>query len=115
MNDKIDISNMIPIEIKQNYIPVYHSSSKINGIGVFTPVDIKKDDFIGVSHAFYKGYWYMTTHGNYNHSKNPNCRIEVDNNLTVMIAERDIKHSEELTVDYRKQPYLEQPKDDWVE
>ena len=53
MNDKIDISNMIPIEIKQNYIPVYHSSSKINGIGVFTPIDVEKDDFIGVSHAFY--------------------------------------------------------------
>ena len=44
----------------------------------------------------------MTTHGNYNHSKNPNCRIEVDNNLTIMIAERNIEHGEELTVDYTK-------------
>ena len=114
MNDKIDISNMIPIEIKQNYIPVYHSSSKINGIGVFTPIDVEKDDFIGVSHAFYRGFWYMTTHGNYNHSKNPNCRIEVDNNLTIMIAERNIEHGEELTVDYREQQFLEQPEEGWV-
>ena len=114
MSDKIDITNMIPIEIKQNYIPVYHSSSKINGIGVFTPIDIQKDDFIGVSHAFYKGFWYMTTHGNYNHSENPNCYIEVDDNVTILKTIREIKHGEELTVDYTKQQFLEQPKDDWV-
>ena len=113
MNDKIDISNMIPIEIKQNYIPVYHSSSKINGIGVFTPIDVEKDDFIGVSHAFYRGFWYMTTHGNYNHSKNPNCVIVTEDNINLIIAVRDIKNGEELTADYTKQSYLEQPEKDW--
>ena len=114
MTDKIDITNMIPIQLKVDYIPVYHSSSKINGIGVFTPIDIEKDDFIGVSHAFYKGFWYMTSHGNYNHSENPNCVIEVDGNILVMVAKRDIKHGEELTADYREQKCLEQPGEDWI-
>ena len=56
----------------------------------------------------------MTTHGNYNHSENPNCKIEVDGNTTILNAKRKILHGEELTVDYREQPELEQPKEDWV-
>tara|TARA_Y100001973_G_C5140118_1_gene302480 strand:+ start:188 stop:568 length:381 start_codon:yes stop_codon:yes gene_type:complete len=99
---------------KVDYIAVYHSNSDINGIGVFTPMDLEDDQFIGVSHVFYKGFWYMTTHGNYNHSENPNCIVEPDNNVLVMKAIRDIEHGEELTVDYRKQPFLEQPGEDWV-
>ena len=108
------IEEMIPIEVRASYVAVYHSDSEINGIGVFTPVGIKKDEYIGASHVFYRGFWYMTTHGNYNHSENPNCMIEADNNVLVMTAKRDIKHGEELTADYREQPYLEQPKEDWV-
>ena len=108
------MDNMIPIEIKLNYIPVYHSSSSINGVGVFTPIDIEGEEFVGASHVFYGGFWYMTTHGNYNHSENPNCRIEADGNITIMIAKRKILHGEELTVDYREQQYLEQPEEDWV-
>jgi len=96
-------------------IPVYHSNSKINGIGVFTPMGLEENKFIGVAHVFYRGFWYMTTHGNYNHSKNPNCYIEVDENVTILKTARQIKHGEELTVDYTKQKFLEQPKDDWVE
>ena len=110
----IDINDMLPVDIRLEYVPVYHSNSSINGIGVFTPLDIEAESFVGVGHVFYKGFWYMTTHGNYNHSENPNCRIEVEDNITIMIAEKDIMHGEELTVDYTKQPYLEQPKDGWV-
>ena len=111
---KLKIEDMMPVEIKVDYIPVYHSSSKINGIGVFTPVDIEEDNFIGVSHSFYKGFWYMTTHGNYNHSENPNCIIECDGNLLVMKAKHNIGRGDELTVDYQEQPFLEQPQDNWV-
>lgn len=96
-----------------HHIVVYHSNSDINGIGVFTPMDIKDNQFIGVSHVFYKGFWYMTTHGNYNHSYTPNCKIETDGNVLVMRALRDINHGEELTVDYTKQKFLEQPQEDW--
>ena len=105
---------MLPVDIKIEYIPVYHSESSINGIGVFTPIDIEKENFIGVSHVFYKGYWYMTSHGNYNHSENPNCRIEVEGNTTIIVAKRKILHGEEITVDYREQPFLEQPEEDWI-
>ena len=93
---------------------VYHSSSEINGIGVFTPMGLEKNQFVGVGHVFYKGFWYMTAHGNYNHSENPNCDVEVDDNVLVMRANKDIKHGEELTVDYREQQFLEQPMGDWI-
>ena len=97
-----------------NYVYVYHSKSNIHGIGVFINDDVEKGQTLGVSHASYNGIWYMTTHGYYNHSENPNCRIEVEGNITIMIAKRKILHGEELTVDYRDQPFLEQPKKDWV-
>ena len=110
-SEKIDLNGLFDIS---NYIPVYHSDSKINGIGVFTPIELQENEFIGISHVFYKGFWYMTTHGNYNHSDNPNCILEVEGNVLVMKANKYIKHGEELTVDYRKQQFLEQPKEDWV-
>ena len=96
------------------YVPIYHSKSHIHGVGVFTPMNLKVGDAIGVSHAHYDGYWYMTTHGNYNHSKNPNCIIETIDNINLIRAKVDIMRGEELTVDYREQPYLEQPKEYWV-
>ena len=96
------------------YVPVYHHKSHIHGIGVFTPMNLKRGDVVGVSHAHYDGFWYMTTHGYYNHSENPNCVVETRDNINLIIANVDIMRGEELTVDYREQPYLEQPKEDWV-
>ena len=96
------------------YVPVYHSKSHIHGIGVFTPMNLKVGDIIGVSHAYYDGFWYMTTHGYYNHSESPNCIIETRDNINLIIAKVDIMRGEELTVDYREQPYLEQPEKDWI-
>ena len=96
------------------YIPVYHHKSHIHGIGVFTPMNLKRGDTIGVRHTHYDGFWYMTTHGYYNHSESPNCVIEARDNINLIIAKVDIMRGEELTVDYREQPELEQPKEDWV-
>ena len=103
------------------YVPIYHHKSHIHGIGVFTPMNLKRGDTVGVSHVYYNessrlydGFWYMTTHGYYNHSENPNCIIETRDNLNLIIAKVDIMGGEEITVDYREQPYLEQPKEDWV-
>ena len=96
------------------YIPVYHDKSHIHGIGVFTPVNLKRGDTIGVSHVYYDKFWYMTTHGYYNHSESPNCIIETKNNINLIIANVDIMRDEEITVDYREQSYLEQPEEDWV-
>jgi len=101
------------------YIPVYHNKSHIHGIGVFTSMNLKVGDVVGVSHAYYDGFWYMTTHGYYNHSENPNCIVETSNsllhyNINLIIANVDIMRGEEITVDYRKQSYLEQPEEDWI-
>ena len=96
------------------YVPVYHHKSHIHGIGVFTPMNLKRGDTIGVSHAYYDGFWYMTTHGYYNHSESPNCIIETRDNINLIIAKVDIMRGEELIVDYREQSYLEQPREDWV-
>ena len=96
------------------YVPIYHSKSHIHGVGVFTPMNLKIGDVIGVSHIHYDGFWYMTTHGYYNHSENPNCVIETRDNINLIIAKVDIMRGEELTVDYREQSYLEQPKEDWI-
>ena len=96
------------------YVPVYHHKSNIHGIGVFTPMNLKVGDVIGVSHAYYDGFWYMTTHGYYNHSESSNCVIETRDNINLIIAKVDIMRGEEITVDYREQPYLEQPSEDWI-
>ena len=96
------------------YFPVYHNKSHIHGIGVFTSMNLKVGDVVGVSHAYYDGFWYMTTHGYYNHSENPNCIVETKDNINLIIADRDIKKGEELSADYRKQLYLEQPGEDWI-
>ena len=97
------------------YVPIYHNKSHIHGIGVFTPMNLKVGDVIGVSHANYDGQWYMTTHGYYNHSKNPNCIVEDRDNLKLIIANVDINVGEELTADYTKQKDLEQPQEGWIE
>jgi hypothetical protein len=92
---------------------IYVAQSDINGDGLFTIEKIKEGEIIGVSHVFYEGYWYMTAHGNYNHSKNPNCFVRTEENINLLIAKRNIESWEELIVDYTKQLYLEQPKEDW--
>ena len=96
------------------YVPVYHSKSHIHGIGVFTPMSLNIGDVVGVSHAHYDGFWYMTTHGYYNHSESSNCVIETRDSINLIIAKVDIMRGEEITVDYREQLYLEQPKEDWI-
>ena len=96
------------------YIPVYHDKSHIHGIGVFTPMNLKVGDVVGVSHAYYDGFWYMTTHGYYNHSESPNCVVETRDNINLIITKVDIMRGEELTVDYREQKFLEQPEEGWV-
>jgi len=96
------------------YVSIYHHKSHIHGVGVFTPMNLKVGDVIGVSHAYYDGFWYMTTHGYYNHSESPNCVVETRDNINLIITKVDIMRGEELTVDYREQKFLEQPEEGWV-
>ena len=95
---------------------VYIEKSSIHGNGLFTAEDLKEGDIVGVCHTAYNRYWYIVhPYGTmYNHSFNPNCIVKTEGNVNLFITKRDIKKDEELTVDYTKQLYLEQPKEDWI-
>ena len=94
---------------------VYISSSNIEGNGIFAMENFKEKDIIGVSHVIYDDIWYAVYPlcVYYNHSINSNCRVETKDNVNLVLAKRDIFVDEELTVDYSKQLYLEQPKGYW--
>ena len=94
---------------------VYYTESKIHGFGLFTVDNLKVGDLIGVSHVTYEGRWFVVLPIGlfYNHSPNPNCIVKTEGNINLVTAKKDIKIGEELVVDYRLQPYLEQPKDGW--
>lgn len=116
LKKEIKNSNILNlVDIKQNF-PVYQSTSDIHGLGIFTPMDMDGGKFIGVTHTFYSGMWYQVFPLGvfYNHSKNPNCEVEIDGNILILKSINSIKRNTELTVDYTKQPYLEQPKKDWA-
>ena len=95
---------------------VYIGKSNIHGRGIFMTDALKKEDVVGVSHVSYDRVWYQVFPLGifYNHSKNPNCIVKTEDNLNLVVANRDIDKDEELTVDYTKQLYLEQPKEDWI-
>ena len=96
---------------------IYIVNSNIHGRGVFTTDNLKDGEVVGVSHVTYNRVWYQVFPLGifYNHSKNPNCIIKTEDNLNLVVANRDIDKDEELTVDYTKQLYLEQPKEDWIQ
>jgi hypothetical protein len=80
--------------------------SNVDGLGVFATEDIKEGNVMGVSHIkehkAEDGYWRTPLGGFINHSINPNCekiKNRFTNNLFLM-AIKDIKKGEELTVYY---------------
>ena len=95
---------------------IYIGKSNIQGWGLFTTINLKEGDVIGVSHVIYDRTWYQVHPIGifYNHSNIPNCIVKTENNVNLLITNRDIDENKELTVNYTKQPYLEQPKEDWL-
>ena len=95
---------------------VYISNSLIHGRGVFTTDALKEGDIIGVSHVTYNRDWYQVVPIGlfYNHSSKPNCIIKTEDDINLLVTIQDIDKDEELTVDYTKQLYLEQPVGDWI-
>jgi SET domain-containing protein len=97
--------------------------SNINGLGIFATEDIKKENNFGVSHIkdlkVEDGYWRTPLGGFINHSIDPNCK-KSENRFTknlYLIATKDIKKDEELTVCYtlysiNNRSYSEQMQDD---
>ena len=96
--------------------------SNVDGLGVFATEDIKKGNNFGVSHVkdskAENGYWRTPLGGFINHSTNPNCE-KLKNRFTnnfYLVATKDIKKDEELTVYYTLYPmiksYSEQMQDE---
>ena len=117
LNKKIQNSTSIT-ENKFSPNKKYHvDESEIQGKGVFASKDLKKGEVIGLLHDIIEmGNKYKFTElGKFhNHSDNPNCHNElVDGNKRFLVATRDISEGEELTTDYRLQPDLEQPIENW--
>jgi len=77
---------------------------------------LPKDTAIGVAHYWNGGRWNTTSDlGRYhNHSTQPSCRNITIGSYRYLIALRDLKPGDEVTVDYRLQPDLEQPGHGWL-
>ena len=86
----------------------YIDKSSIHGNGLFASEDINNaDGFFGITHMHGSP---TNIGGYYNHSETPNARvIKMGNNHYITPGENGIKAGEEITVDYRNQPELEQP------
>ena len=82
--------------------------SKIHGFGLFAKSDIPKNTILGISHiytdikVFPHNYIRTPLGAFYNHSENPNCRLDdyTDGTMKFLVAVRDISIREELTCKY---------------
>jgi hypothetical protein len=82
-------------------------NSKIQGKGIFITDSLHKGDFIGLAHTSGQP---STTLGEYhNHSENPNSMSLKIGENRYLYAIKPMKKGQEITVDYRNQPELEQP------
>lgn len=85
--------------------------SKIHGKGLLASSDLSAGTNIGVSHV---GDWPTNDIGkNYNHSDYPNAISRKVGNKRYVELTRDLGRGEEITLNYRLQPELEQPQDGW--
>lgn len=77
---------------------IYLSDSELQGTGIFANKCFETNELIGIARI----NDLRTAIGRYaNHSKNPNCKFEICDNLAQAIALRYINKDEEITVDYR--------------
>ena len=81
--------------------------SKIEGEGLFTSKELKENELIGLAHLNNEPTEVVGKY--HNHSDNPNAYSVKIKNKRFIYALRDLKPGEEITVDYTKQPELEQP------
>ncbi len=81
--------------------------SKIQGEGLFANKQIKENELIGLAHLNDQPTDVVGKY--HNHSENPNAYSVKVKNKRFIYALRDLKPGEEITVDYRQQPELEQP------
>src|ERR1700722_794673 len=89
--------------------------SRIEGRGVILTRPVLKDVAVGIAHHWAVGRWNTTLDlGTFhNHSATPSCRNVTVGSYRYLVALRDLHPGEEVTVDYRLQPDLEQPMVGW--
>lgn len=86
--------------------------SNIHGNGLFANQDLDRTNgFFGVTHI--DGQPTQDLGSFYNHSENPNARVTKIGNKHYIMPIDKIAPGEEITVDYRMQPDLEQPQEGW--
>jgi hypothetical protein len=96
-------------DIMQSGGKIQIKDSEIEGRGVFTQDGFNKGDFIGLAHT--NGQPSTKLGEFHNHSYKPNAESVLLGNDRFLVAKRKLKPNEEITVDYTKQPELEQPSD----
>ena len=78
--------------------------STIEGLGLFTNVDVDNKFVFGITHIrdnrFENGYSRTPLGGFFNHSETPNCEVFDDGDFIKLRTIRDIKAGEELTAKY---------------
>lgn len=94
------------------------SKSKIEGIGVFSAFDIKKDSFIGTVIVYVLYFFPVITRdfgSMINHSHNPNSKLEYneDKRTWELLAIKDIFLGTEITVDYDDTPWFIEKSKPW--
>jgi len=83
--------------------------SKIEGKGLFADKEFNEGDIIGIAHINDVATSMIGRF--HNHSDNPNAHSISIGNKRYLAALRPLIKGEEITVDYRKQPELEQPEE----
>ena len=83
--------------------------SKIHGKGLFANKEFNEGDLIGIAHI--NGNPTGMIGRFHNHSDKPNAHSVSFGNKKYLAALRPLMKGEEITVDYRRQPDLEQPED----
>jgi len=83
--------------------------SNIAGLGLFTDQEFNEGDLIGIAHV--DGQPTEVIGKYHNHSESPNAHSILLGNKRYVAALRPLRKGEEITVDYRKQPELEQPEE----
>ena len=89
--------------------------SPIHGVGVFAQTHIPADADLGPAQIRgSNGRYDVTQLGKkHNHSESPTCRNQLMGNERHLITKQDLLPGDEVTIDYRLQPELEQPFSGW--
>jgi hypothetical protein len=91
-------------------VPMHLQDSGIHGTGVFATDNIPAGTNLGISHITAGDSYIPTNLGAFhNHSDEPNAGNVLRRGLRRLFALQDIAVGDEITVDYRQQPDLEQP------